>query len=69
VGHARVIVTLSNAITAVVVAASFPLSLTFAERVADSSGRWRHLQRTNPLALPFGAAASRRRWYRRWKRG
>jgi hypothetical protein len=42
VGHAQVIVTLSNAITAVIVAAFFPLSLTLAEHANDAAGRWRH---------------------------
>jgi len=45
VGHAHVIVTLSNAIGAVIVAAFFPLSLTLAQRAREPGGLWRHCLR------------------------
>lgn len=45
VGHAHVIVTLSNAVGAVIVAAFFPLSLTLAERAREPRGLWRHCLR------------------------
>ena len=42
VGHAHVVVTLSNAVGAVIVAALFPLSLTLARQVREPNGLWRH---------------------------
>lgn len=45
VGHAHVIVALSNAVGAVLVAAFFPLSLTLAERAREPLGLWRHCLR------------------------
>ena len=42
VGQAHVIVALSNAVGAVVVAAFFPLSLTLAEKAHEPNGLWRH---------------------------
>jgi hypothetical protein len=42
VGHAHVIVTLSNAVGAVIVGAFFPLSLTLAERASAAGGLWQH---------------------------
>lgn len=45
VGHAHVIVSLSNAVGAFIVAAFFPLSLTLAARAREPRGLWRHCVR------------------------
>jgi hypothetical protein len=45
VGHAHAIVTLSNAVGAVIVATFFPLSLTIAERLKEENGLWRYCLR------------------------
>lgn len=45
VGHAHVIVTLSNAIGAVLVAAFFPASLTLGETARQPGGLWKHCLR------------------------
>jgi len=45
VGNAHVIVTLSNAVGAVIVAAFFPLSLTVGERAREPGGLWQHCLR------------------------
>ena len=50
VGHAHVIVTLSNAVGAVIVAAFFPLSLTLAIRAREPDGLWRHCLRVARLS-------------------
>jgi hypothetical protein len=61
VGHAHVIVTLSNAVGAVIVAAFFPLSLTLAERARQPGGLWRHCirvaRRVGVLTLAMIGAA------------
>jgi hypothetical protein len=45
VGHAHVIVSLSNAVGAFIVAAFFPASLALAERAREPRGLWRHCVR------------------------
>jgi len=45
VGHAHAIVTLSNAVGAVIVATFFPLSLKLAVRLREADGLWRYCLR------------------------